>query len=175
MKKAGIKKWYAVRTKPRCEKKTADLLLKKDIEVFFPCREIQKQWSDRKKWITEPLINSYLFVYIHEKSFHIIQYTEGISGFVKFSGLPASIPEDQINSLKLLINNKLDIEVSNDIFLKGEKIEINSGNFKGFSGEIINHRGKKRAMVHLNIIDKVIIVDIPLNQIKKQNQLMITV
>ena len=56
------KYWYALYTKPRWEKKIDAALLKKGIEAWCPLQKIEKQWSDRKKIIEEPLFKSYIFI-----------------------------------------------------------------------------------------------------------------
>ena len=59
------KKWYAVYTNPRAEKKTAGKLLEKGIEVYLPLQTTIKQWSDRKKRWKNPYLNpTCLFVLI---------------------------------------------------------------------------------------------------------------
>jgi transcription antitermination factor NusG len=64
MEKIIAKKWFALYTKPRWEKKINTALLKKGIESWCPLQIIEKQWSDRKKIIEEPLFRSYVFVKI---------------------------------------------------------------------------------------------------------------
>ena len=49
------KNWYAVYTLPRWEKKIARLLEEKGYEVYCPLNRVQRQWSDRKKTVLEPL------------------------------------------------------------------------------------------------------------------------
>ncbi|HZZ75628.1 MAG TPA: transcription termination/antitermination NusG family protein, partial [Puia sp.] len=58
------KKWYAVYTKPHCEKKVADLLTRKGIENYYPQNNVLKHWSDRKKIVHAPLFSSFVFVRI---------------------------------------------------------------------------------------------------------------
>ncbi|MFI5130352.1 MAG: transcription termination/antitermination NusG family protein, partial [Chitinophagales bacterium] len=48
------KQWYALYTRPRWEKKVADLLEKKKVEVYCPLNKVEKQWADRKKIVAEP-------------------------------------------------------------------------------------------------------------------------
>jgi len=56
------KKWYAVYTRPRWEKKVSELVTKKKLTTYCPLNRVVKQWSDRKKVIFEPLFTSYVFV-----------------------------------------------------------------------------------------------------------------
>ncbi|MDV7400146.1 transcription termination/antitermination NusG family protein, partial [Arthrospira platensis SPKY1] len=61
-------KWMAVYTKPRCEKKAFERLSKReDLELYLPVQKRLKQWSDRKKWVEEVVLPSYLFIKCTEK------------------------------------------------------------------------------------------------------------
>src|SRR6056297_2321899 len=94
------KRWYAIRTKPRAEKKAEEALKVKGIEVYMPVQKTLRQWSDRKKWIWEPVLKSYLFVCVEAREIDLVRFTHGVSGFIVFGGVPASIPEAQIRLLK---------------------------------------------------------------------------
>ena len=62
MQASGEKTWYALYTKSRNEKKAHSALVSSGIDSFLPLIKNLKQWSDRKKWVEEPLFRSYLFV-----------------------------------------------------------------------------------------------------------------
>ena len=80
-----VYKWYPVYTFPKAEKKAHQALLSKGIESYLPLRRQLKQWSDRKKWVEEPFIKSYLFVYIAEHEQTEVLMTKGIARFIYFS------------------------------------------------------------------------------------------
>jgi len=73
--------WYALYTKPRWEKKVADLLSKRKIVNYCPLNKVQKQWSDRKKIVLEPLFRSYVFVRISESRQPEIRQIDGVVNF----------------------------------------------------------------------------------------------
>jgi transcription antitermination factor NusG len=56
--------WYAVYTRHRSEKRLADALAKLGIDHYLPLLRTRKKWSDRYKWVEEPLFASYVFVRI---------------------------------------------------------------------------------------------------------------
>ena len=58
------KQWFVLYTRPGCERKVAELLEKKHVEVYCPLSKTNKQWSDRKKPALQPLFSSYVFVFI---------------------------------------------------------------------------------------------------------------
>ena len=57
-------KWYVLYTKPRHEIKALERLAQNGFEVYCPMKTTLKQWSDRKKKVSEPLLPSYIFIKI---------------------------------------------------------------------------------------------------------------
>ena len=62
--------WYAAYTKSRTEKKILARLLAAGFEAYLPIRRKRHQWSDRLKWVEEPLIKSYIFIRVNEKDYY---------------------------------------------------------------------------------------------------------
>jgi transcriptional antiterminator RfaH len=155
---AGLKKWYPVYTHPRAEKKAFEALTNKGIEAYLPLHRQQKQWSDRKKWVEEPLIKSYLFVRINEHEQAQVLMTKGIAWFVYFSGRIASMPDRQIEELKLLMSSPYELEVTEEDLQPGEKITIKAGPLKGMGGEIISYRSQKQLVLRLENLGYSVIV-----------------
>lgn len=91
---ATEKKWYALYTRAKWEKKVVALLDKKNITNYCPLNRVHKQWSDRKKVMYEPLFRSYVFVYITEKEKLTTRDTDGVLHFVMHEGKPAVIREE---------------------------------------------------------------------------------
>jgi len=145
-------KWYAIYTKSRAEKKVATFLLKEQIEVYLPLKKTLRQWSDRKKWVDEPLIRSYVFVRISEKEYYIALNTPGAMKFVTFGGKAAPIADWQIKALQQIVAGVDEYELSTEIFEKGNKIKITSGPMTGVFGEIIETRGNKKFIIRIEQI-----------------------
>ena len=157
---AGTLKWYPVYTHPRAEKKAHAALIDKGIEAYLPLQRRLKQWSDRKKWIEEPLIKSYLFVRITDYARAEVLMTKGIARFIYFSGKVAAMPDRQINDLKLLLASSVELEISEADLQPGEKIKIKAGPLKGITGEIISYRSQKQLLIRLENLGCSIIVNV---------------
>ena len=142
-------KWYPVYTRSRAEKKAYDELIKKNIQCYLPLKKTLKQWSDRKKIVEEPLIKSYLFVYISAKEYAEVLMTNGIARFLYFSGNIAFMPEQQIENLKLLLATDAELEVLEYDIKAGEKVIIKAGPFKGMLAEIVALHNKQRLILRL--------------------------
>jgi len=142
-------RWYPVYTRSRAEKKAYEELTRKKISTYLPLRKSVKQWSDRKKIIEEPLIKSYLFVYISAKEYAEVLMTNGISRFIYFSGEIASIPDQQLIDLKLLLATETDLELIEHDIKTGEKVIIKAGPFKGMLAELVSIHNKQRIILRL--------------------------
>ncbi len=156
----AIRKWYPVYTYARAEKKACEALTKKGIETYLPLNRQLKQWSDRKKWIEEPFIKSYLFVYITEQEQTEVLMTKGIARFLYFSDKIASMPATQIEELKLLMASPYELEITEENLQPGEKIIIKAGPLKGIKGEIVSYRSQKQLALRLENMGLSILVNV---------------
>lgn len=142
-------KWYPIYTRSRAEKKTQIALENKNIATYLPLIKVEKQWSDRKKVVEEPLLKSYLFVYISSREYAEVLMTYGVSRFIFFSGIIASIPAKQLEDLKLLLANSSDLEVHKLAISPGEKVLIKAGPFKGILAELVSLKHNQKIVLRL--------------------------
>ena len=160
-------RWFAAYTHPRSEKQVETRLLEAGVETFLPLQKTYRRWSDRKKLIEKPLINSYIFVRVIPKEFPKVFKVYGIVKFISFEGQPASIPDKQINNLRLLVNSDAELEVTSEKFEKGDNVEVTTGSLVGLTGELIQLGNKKRVLVRLDSLEKNIVVTIPVTFLSK--------
>jgi transcription antitermination factor NusG len=156
---ATTKNWYPVYTHPRAEKKAYEALIGKNIEAYLPLHRQLKQWSDRKKWVEEPFIKSYIFVNIAPHEQADVLMTKGISRFLYFTGKPATMPTRQITELKLLMASPYELEITEENLQPGEKVIIKAGPLKGMTGEVVSHKSQKQLILRLESIGHSIIVN----------------
>jgi transcription antitermination factor NusG len=99
------KNWYAIYTKPHCEKKVASLLSKKKIENYCPLNRILANFSTNKKKISfEPLLSTFVFVYVNDLEMNLVKRTDHVIDFVYWLGKPAIIQNDEILKLQYFTN-----------------------------------------------------------------------
>lgn len=159
--------WYPVYTNPRAEKKANEALIKKGISTYLPLRKTLKQWSDRKKWVNEPFIKSYLFVFIKPGQQTEVLMTKGIARFIYFAGKVASMPERQINDLKLLLASEIDIEITEEDLLPGERVRIKAGPLKDIEGEVVEYRNQKQLALRFESIGCAAIIHVGASLIER--------
>ena len=161
------KKWFALYTKSRTEKKVNQELMDKGIECYLPLEKRLKVWSDRKKWVEEPFIRSYIFVNIEESELQRALNTTGVVNVIRFSGKPAPVREEHLEIIKALITGKDEYELSTERFEPGEKVEINSGALKGIYGELVHHLNKYKVLVRLESVNQNVLIRINPSHLKK--------
>lgn len=138
--------WYAIYTKPRHEKKVYQQLIEKDISAFLPTTKSLRQWKDRRKWVEMPLFTSYVFINILLKNKLEALETHGVVKMVSFGGVPASIPDWQIEQLKKVISQPESLRLEQ--YLKeGDTVEVIEGPLKGVKGYLREIRGETRVAI----------------------------
>jgi len=159
--------WHAVYIKSRAEKKAQTELLIKEVETFLPLQRKLRQWSDRKKWVEMPLIPGYIFVKISPKQYDLVLQSNYIVSYVRFEGKAATIPENQIDFLKLMLKQaNLDIEISRESFEPGQTIEVIAGPLIGIQGKLIKISGKNKVAIELEQLGYSALVEINTNDIR---------
>ena len=79
-----LRKWHVVYTKPKWEKKVDLNFAQKGVESWCPTQKKERQWSDRKKIIEEPLFKSYVFVKTTKAEYNNVLSTMGVVRFLYF-------------------------------------------------------------------------------------------
>ncbi len=162
----NLRNWFALYTKPRWEKKVNSSLLKKSIESWCPLQKVQRQWSDRKKIIEDPLFKSYVFVRITEEDRLTVLHTEGVLNFVHYAGKPAIIRDEEIDIIKSYLKEK-EVTITTQSWESLEeniKVKIQHGIFMDNTGTVVRS-GKKRVFVKLESLGQVMIVEFPLQYV----------
>jgi transcription antitermination factor NusG len=158
--------WYAVYTSPRVEKKAYAELVSKGIESYLPLQRTLRQWSDRKKWVEEPLFRSYIFVYIPQESYFNVLNTKGVVRYVTFEGKAVPIPPQQIEAIRFFLSTEdPQVEDPKDYY-PGQLVEVVKGPLKGLSGELVHSAGRHKVKVEIPAVGQSILVTIPMGHLK---------
>lgn len=154
--------WYAVYTRSRNEKKVAALLERSGIEHYLPLLKTLKQWTDRKKLVTEPLFRSYIFVHITEKEHLPVLQTPGVVGFVSFERKKVVVPVAQILAIKEFLGSGDDFPSEDTAgYTPGKKVRVIRGAMKGLEGVLTEVQGKQRVRVQIEAVNQSVYIAVP--------------
>ncbi|THU40210.1 UpxY family transcription antiterminator [Niastella caeni] len=131
-----IKKWYAVYTHAKWEKKVANLLARKEIENYCPLNRVLKQWSDRKKIVYEPLFTSYVFVRVSQKENISVLQTDGVLNYVNWKGKPALIRDSEIELIKNFLFDHSNVRLEKIAVEVNDTVRIKYGLFVEQEGRV---------------------------------------
>lgn len=160
------KKWHVIYTRARSEKKIYDRLCRLGIDAYLPLQKVRKQWSDRKKWVHEPLFRSYLFVRIDPTEYQTVLMVDGVVRYIYFEGKPAIVPEKQIDDLRRLMNNEILLEYA-PMVSKGDRVAIRSGPMAGVEGVLQDFQGEKRVILQITGLEQALAIMVPITDVEK--------
>ncbi|MGA1863579.1 MAG: transcription termination/antitermination protein NusG [bacterium] len=140
--------WYAVHTSSRHEDMVNMRLAAKEIPVFLPKIEVWSRRKDRKKRIRIPLFRGYLFVHVElEKRIWLeVLKTPGVARIVGNQKEPVPIPDQQIDSIRILLEN--DVLLTPVPYLQiGQRVKIMNGPLTGVEGILMKTDTRKNKLV----------------------------
>ena len=100
MIEGNAKKWFVLCTKPRNELKVTERLTRIGVEVYTPTKIEVRQWSDRKKKVTIPLLPSMVLVKLLAKEVDVVFDVPGAVRFLFEHGKRASVSNEEVLAMK---------------------------------------------------------------------------
>lgn len=162
--------WRVFYTAARAEMKCERRLDEQSIEVFLPKYRTVRQWSDRKKWITEPLFRNYIFARVDEAERIQVLQTDGIVRCIAFAGRLASLSGEEVEQLKIAQRCPDKISHLETYRPKlGEHVEIKEGPLRGLKGEVVQHRGSTFIVLVVSAIRQAVRVEVPAHLVKRED------
>ncbi len=155
--------WTAFYTKPRNEKKAAERLLSKGLEVYCPTTTVIKQWSDRKKKIKEPVFSSYIFARVNEAERQQILTDPSIVSSVFWLKKPVVIRQNEIDAIKRFLQ-EFPQEIKSVAIAAGDRAMISAGPLRGEEGVVVERRGNK-ALLQLQSLGLELQAEVSINKL----------
>lgn len=137
-----VRKWLAVYTRPRWEKKVNKLLADKGLESYCPLNKVRRKWSDRIKTVEEPLFKSYVFVKVTEEDRAAVRMTTGAINFVYWNGKPAIIKEREIQAIRRFLDEYEHVEARPADIRVNQRVRITNGTLMDHEGKVLDVRNR---------------------------------
>lgn len=163
--KTKEKTWYAIYVKSRSEKKVAAELEAANIDFYLPLEKRLKQWSDRKKWVEEPLFRSYIFVHIDNKDYYRALVRNTVK-YITFEGKAVPVPPQQIEAVRVYLSEKEPLQPTDEDWENGKEVEVIEGKLVGLKGVLLESEGKSRVKVEIEVVGSAVIVHIPKSKLR---------
>ncbi len=156
---SGGSVWYAAHTRHQHEKLVARMLSNKGFEVFLPLYTEVRQWRDRVKQVELPLFSCYVFLRGDLDRRLAIVTTPGVHGLVSSAGKLAGIPEEEIQAVRSVIENRINVEPHP--YLKcGDLVRVKSGALRGLEGFLVRKKGQARLIVSVSLLERSVAAEV---------------
>jgi transcription antitermination factor NusG len=155
----GQEQWYAVQTRARHEKLVTHRFQERGITSFLPLVREVHRWSDRKTIVELPLFSCYVFAKIEPTNVDRLRVlkVEGVISLVGTHGEGTPIPEEQIQSVRMVAEQKM--QWSAHPFLKiGQRVRVCGGALDGMEGILLSSYGDRSLVVSIDSIQRSIAV-----------------
>ena len=176
-----MKNWYIVQTFSGFEQKVAETLKdtikkKKDLledqieDVLIPTHEVTEVKRGRRVQRKKKYFPSYVLVKMemNKELYHMIKNINKVTGFLGTTGIPAPVPEKEINKIMGRIKEGTMAPKTQISFEIGEQVKICEGSFASFSGLVEEvDEEKARLKVSVSIFGRPTPIDLEYNQVEK--------
>lgn len=153
MKESADRCWYAVYVRSRFEKKVHRGFQEKGIESFLPLVETWRQWSDRRKKVSEPLFRGYVFVHIRYRQEYVkVLETEGVVRFIAINNVASIIRDRDIEWIRILAGEPDTISTVRASLPPGQRVRVVAGPFSGLEGVVAKDGRDSKMVVYFDSI-----------------------
>jgi transcriptional antiterminator NusG len=159
---ADLDHWYALYTRSRHEKQVAEFLKRQELETFLPLRRTWSSRQDRKVTIEVPALPGYLFVRcaLFGETRALIKRATGVIRLVEHAGRPATIPNNQIQSLKTALSVSFNAE-GHPFLRVGDRVRVVRGPMVGAEGYLMRvSENRHRLVIAIDYVNQALSVEI---------------
>lgn len=147
--------WYAVHTMARHEKRVAAQFEEKRVCTFLPLLRQVHRWSDRRSVVETPMFSCYAFVQMVrtvEERLKVLR-TPGVLGFVGSERQGTPIPDEQIESLRKAISEKVPC-LPHPFIRAGKRVRIRGGSLDGVEGILMLQGRDQRLVISVELLQR---------------------
>jgi transcription termination/antitermination protein NusG len=151
--------WYAIWTRSRHEQVVLEQLSRKGFDAFLPTITRWSRWKDRKKQIDWPLFPGYCFVKLGPDDRLPVLKCTGVVSIVSFNGEIALIPDQEIDSIRQLVETDLQFDPC-PLIKEGTLVEVMHGPLRGVVGRLVRKGTHARLVLAVALIGQGVSVEV---------------
>ena len=151
-----MKNWYAVHCKPRQDQRAEENLQNQGYEVLRPRARVRRRGRGKMVNVLESFFPRYLFIRLDDvaQNWAPIRSTRGVANLVKFSDEPTPVHASVIDGLQSCLDDEQCIDLTADRYARNDTVRIVEGPFRGFEGRLFSLKGEERAIVLVNVMQR---------------------
>jgi transcription antitermination factor NusG len=160
-----VPQWYAVYTRTNHEQRVATELRARDVEYFLPLYSSVRRWKDRRVRLALPLFPGYVFVHLLLQDRLRVLQIPSVVRLVGFGGLPAALPDEQVEILRYGLAEHLHAE-PHPFLTVGRRVRITRGPIAGFEGILRRRKNSFRFVVSIELIQRAFAVEVDASDVQ---------
>lgn len=142
-------RWFAVYTRFRREKQVLKYLSERGIQAYLPIQSFTRRYTRKIKHVQLPLINCYIFTKITKQEYVPVLETPDVVNFVRFAKDLIAIPDAEMNVMKRVVGEGIEIDAQPGSYQLGDEVEIVGGNLTGLKGWLVETASEKNFVIEL--------------------------
>ena len=156
--------WFALQTKPRCEKTVEYALTRKGYECLLPTYQKNQILSHRPVKAILPLFPTYIFCRFNQEAVGKAIITPGVRRIIEFGGRPVALQAMEIDALQTLTGTDL-LRRPWSYVPEGTLVRIKTGPLSGVEGLVSMHENKEHLIITVSLLQQSVIVQLDENTV----------
>ena len=156
-------RWFVCHTKPRCEKKFADLLTREQFAHYLALIESVRRYGTQKKVFTKPLFPGYVFAQIvPEKKTRVYQQDLLVRALLVEN---EAVFLRQLEDVKAVCASGFEAAL-HPLIRKGTRVRVSGGPLHGLEGFVDDPVNPKGIVVSVDVLQQGLLVRLPLESLQ---------
>lgn len=155
--------WCVCHTRPRCEKKFADLMRAEGMVHYLPLIDSVRDYAGRVKRFTKPLFTGYVFARVIEDRRPRIYQQDLLARVIPVDDEPRFLR--QIADVCQIMGSGLGVSL-HPLLKRGAVVRVIAGPLKGLEGVIDDPSNPKGIVLSVDVLQQGLLVRVPPEQLK---------
>jgi transcriptional antiterminator RfaH len=156
-------RWLVCHTKPRCEKKFAELLVREQFDHYLPLLQSVRTYGSQHKAFTKPLFPGYVFARIEPARKTRIYQQDLLVRAMLVGNEPLFLL--QLESVKLICASGLPAAL-HPLIRKGTHVRVSGGPLHGLEGYVDDPVNPQGVVVSVDVLQQGLLVRLPLDRLR---------
>lgn len=146
--------WYVLHCKAQQEDRARLNIENQGYTTCLPHIKRQKNLRGKRLECIEPLFPNYIFIHLDSNTanFNALRSTRGVNDFVRFGGVPATVPAQVMENILMLEHDIDNQQTAQPMYSAGDKVQITTGPFTGLQAIYGMSKGEERCLVFLDML-----------------------
>ncbi len=156
-------RWFVCHTKPRCEKKFADLLAREGFAHYLALLDSVRRYGTQKKVFTKPLFPGYVFARIVPEKKNRVYQQDLLVRALLVENEPVFLR--QLEDVKAVCASGYEAAL-HPLIRKGTRVRVAGGPLHGLEGYVDDPVNPRGIVVSVDVLQQGLLVRLPLESLQ---------